>query len=131
MDIDASSIGGSNYVKWQNGTSKYVTRVANVVVGLEVGMYGNTSGYLSGTVKNTMVTADFEDPEDLSTYRVKGLTTIEGSNTTQGGDSGGCVVYTTSNGNNRIAGCITGSRSGAYSYITPVSYIESSGFTFN
>lgn len=78
------------------------------------------------------VSATFTEPNTYDEYRVNGLVTIETSNgsTISAGDSGGCVIYN-SNGTNRIMGCITGKKDGVYSYITPISYIESSGFEFN
>lgn len=94
-------------------------------------MYGNSTAYLNGTVKSTSVTSTFYEPGSYDRYKVKGMIIVEGSNTAQGGDSGGAVVYTTSSGVNRIAGCITGAKVGICTYITPSSYIEASGFSFN
>lgn len=128
VDISGSSIASSNYVKTPSGTIS-ATGTANLVVGLTVKLYGSSSN-VSGTVQSTSVSATFTDVEDYSQYKVKGLITVSGT-TVQGGDSGGCAVYTTGAGVNRIAGCITGAKNNVYSYITPSSYIESSGFTFN
>lgn len=130
VDISNSSINGSGYVKTPNGSIS-ATGTANLVVGLTVKMYGKTSSCVNGTIKNTSVTATFYEPGTYEQYKVKGLTTVEGATTVASGDSGGCVIYTTSTGVNRIAGCITGYKAGVYSYITPASYIESSGFSFN
>lgn len=130
VDISSSPVSGSNYVLTPNGTIT-ATGTANLVVGLTVSMYGSQTKSVTGTVQNTGVTATFTDPEDYSTYKVKGLTTIGGTSFLAGGDSGGCAVYTTSAGVNRVAGCLTGVKSGICSYITPSSYIESSGFSFN
>lgn len=130
VDINDSTISGSQYVKTSSG-SITVTGTANLIAGLSVSMYGKSSICVTGTVESTGVAVKFTDPEDYSTYKVKGLMTIKGTNTVTGGDSGGCVVYTTATGINRVGGCITGVKEGVYSYITPASYIESSGFSFN
>ena len=130
VDISNSPISYSSSIKTKSGSIN-ATGTANVVVGLNVKMYGNSTGYLSGTVKSTSVTSTFYEPGSYEQYKVKGMTTIEGSNTVQSGDSGGAVVYTTSSGVNRIAGSITGAKAGICSYITPSSYIEASGFSFN
>ncbi len=103
VDISGSSIAGSNYVKTSNGSIS-ATGTANLIVGLAVKLYGSKSN-LSGTVQSTSVSATFTDVEDYSQYKVKGLVTISGT-TVQGGDSGGCVIYTTGAGVNRIAGCM-------------------------
>lgn len=132
VDISNSSIDGSDKVKTASG-SVSATGTANLIAGMTVKMYGKESICISGTVKSTSATITYLDPETYESIKVKGLATIEaaGGATTVAGDSGGCVVYTAPSGVNRIAGCITGSKGGVCSYVTPISYIEDKGFEFN
>ena len=130
VDISNSPISGSNYVNTDQG-SITASGTANLLVGLSVKMYGGATGCISGTVQSTSVSINYTDPETYEDIKVKGLVAISGPSVVASGDSGGCAVYTTTTGINRIAGSITGCKEGVCSYITPSSYIETNGFYFN
>ncbi len=95
VDISNSTVDESNTVKTASGTIS-ATGTANLVVGLNVDMYGYVSTRISGAVKNTSVTMQYSENITYAPIRVKGLVTIQNTSgtTVAQGDSGRPIIMT-------------------------------------
>ncbi len=132
VDISQSPISTSMNVLGENGTSIKINGTAYVIEGLEVKFYGNTTKYGTGTVTQLNQKKDLNEPISWKPYRVYGLVVISSNHIAAGGDSGGSVYYTSSLGNNKIAGTIVGNnRDSRIIYMSPIVHAENVGFDFD
>ncbi len=132
VDISQSPVSTSMNVLGENGTSIKINGTAHVIEGLEVKFYGNTTKYGTGTVTQLDQVRILTEPISQKPYRVCGLVVISPNHTTAGGDSGGSVYYTSSLGNNKIAGTIVGCNNPLkIVYMSPIVHAENVGFDFD